>query len=135
MNLILEYIYMRSVNMNQENVCALLVSANYLLIPGLFELCCDFLKSNINLENCIGIMRFARDYSSSLEVRARCVVMLKFEEVLEQSDELLELPPEELSAIVGVDEINVESEEVIWDVILRWINHDKGYRKVTFWSS
>jgi kelch-like protein 10 len=41
----------------------------------------------------------------------------------------LELPPEELKVIIGVDELNVKSEEVVWDVVLRWINHDKENRK------
>jgi hypothetical protein len=70
MSLILEYAYMRSVDINQENVCTLLVSANYFSVLGLFEFCCDFLKNMLTPENCIGIMLFARDYSSSLEVAA-----------------------------------------------------------------
>jgi hypothetical protein len=66
MSLILEYAYMRSVDINQENVCALLVSADYLSVLGLFELFCDFLESMLTPENCIGIMLFARDYFSTL---------------------------------------------------------------------
>jgi kelch-like protein 10 len=129
MSLILEYAYMRSVDINQENVSTLFVSADYLIMPGLLELCCDFLKSIFTPENCIGIMLFARDYSSGLEGDARCFVMHNFEHVSQQSDELLELPPEELKAIIGADELNVKREEVVWDGVLRWINHDKENRK------
>jgi hypothetical protein len=68
-SLILEHAYMRSVDINQENVCALLVSSDYLSVLGLFELCCDFLESMITPENTIGIMFFARDYSSSTLLR------------------------------------------------------------------
>jgi hypothetical protein len=35
------------------------------------------------------------------------------------------LLPEELKAIIGADELNVNSEEVVWASILWWINHDK----------
>jgi kelch-like protein 10 len=129
MSLILEYAYMRSVDINQENVCTLLVSADYLSVPGLLELCCDFLKSMLTPENCIGIMLFARDYSSRLEGDARCFVMRNFVQVSQQSDELLELPPEELKAIIGADELNVKSEVVVWVSVLQWINHDKENRK------
>jgi kelch-like protein 10 len=55
--------------------------------------------------------------------------MRNFEKVSQQSDELLELPPEELKAIIGADEVIVKSEEVVWSCVLRWINHDKESRK------
>jgi kelch-like protein 10 len=128
MSLILDYAYMRSVDINQENACTLLVSADYLSVLGLLELCCDFLKSTLTPENCIGIMLFARVYSSRLEGEARCFVMRNFVEVSQQSDELLELPPEELEAIIGADDLNVKSEEVVWVSVLQWINRDKENR-------
>jgi hypothetical protein len=37
-----------------------LVSADYINMSGLLELCCDFLKSMLEHENCINITRFAR---------------------------------------------------------------------------
>jgi hypothetical protein len=99
MTLILEYVYMRSVDINQENVCTLLISADYLRMSGLLELCRNFLESMLTPENCIGIMRFPRVYSSCLEGDACCFVMRNFVQVSQQSDEMLELTPEELKAM------------------------------------
>jgi hypothetical protein len=62
MSLILEYAYMGSVDINQENVRTLFVSADCLIMPELLELCCYFLKSTLTPENCIGIMLFARGH-------------------------------------------------------------------------
>jgi kelch-like protein 10 len=98
-------------------------------MPGLFERCRDFIKSMLTPENCIGIMIFARDYSSRLEEEALCFVMRNFVLVSQQSEELLELPLEELKVIIGADELIVTSEQVVWDVVLRWINHDEENRK------
>jgi hypothetical protein len=92
----------------------LVVSADYLSVPGLLELCCDFLQSILNAEKCIGIMLFASDYSSSLGREAHCFMMCNSVQVSQQSDELLELPPDELKAIIGWDEVNVKSEENAW---------------------
>jgi hypothetical protein len=125
MSLLLEYAYKRSVDINQEDVCTLLVSADYLSVLGLLELFCDFLKSMFTPEKCIGIMLFAR-YYSRLEGDAHCFMMRNFVQVSQQSDELLELPVEELKAIIGADELNVKSEGDVWDGVLRWINHDKN---------
>jgi kelch-like protein 10 len=42
---------------------------------------------------------------------------------------LLELPVEELQAIVGADELNVNNEKMVWECVLRWIDHDADNRK------
>jgi kelch-like protein 10 len=49
--------------------------------------------------------------------------------VSQQSEELLELPVEELQAIVGADELNEKNEEIVWECVLRWIDHDTDNRK------
>jgi kelch-like protein 10 len=55
--------------------------------------------------------------------------MRHFVKVLQQSEELLELPVEELQAIVGADELNVKDEKIVWECVLRWSNHDTDNRK------
>jgi kelch-like protein 10 len=130
MNLILEYAYVRNVDINQENVCQLLMSADYLIVPGLVELCCDFLRRVMAPENCIGILRLVNVcFCSNFESEVRRFVMRNFVEVSQQSDEFLELPPEELQALIGSDELNVETEEIVWEGVLRWVNHDTENRK------
>ncbi|PNF24644.1 Kelch-like protein 10 [Cryptotermes secundus] len=130
MNLILDYTYTKNVNITHENVFQLLMSADYLIVPGLLKLCCDFLRGVMATENCIGILRLvSAHFCSSFEAEARRFVMRNFVEVSQQSDEFLELPPEELQALIGSDELNVGTEEILWEGVLRWINHDKENRK------
>jgi kelch-like protein 10 len=68
-------------------------------------------------------------FCTGLESDARRFVMHHFVQVSQQSEELLELPVEELQAIVGSDELNVKHEEVVWECVLRWIDHDAENRK------
>ncbi|XP_018371146.1 PREDICTED: kelch-like protein 10 isoform X4 [Trachymyrmex cornetzi] len=81
MNLLLEYAYLRSIDVSRENVCELLTTADYLSI------------------------------------------------VSQRSKEILHLPIEELKSLVGADELNVKSEQTVWELVLRWINHDPESRK------
>ncbi|XP_018309372.1 kelch-like protein 10 isoform X3 [Mycetomoellerius zeteki] len=81
MNLLLEYAYLRSIDVNRENVCELLTTADYLSI------------------------------------------------VSQRSEEILHLPIEELKPLVGADELNVKSEQTVWELVLRWINHNPESRK------
>jgi kelch-like protein 10 len=55
--------------------------------------------------------------------------MRRITEVSKQSEELLELPVKELQVIVGADEMNVKNENIVWECVLRWINHDTDNRK------
>lgn len=45
-----------------------------------------------------------------------------------QSDEFLHLPLEELNGIILEDELNVKSEEAVWEAVLRWVNYDPEAR-------
>jgi hypothetical protein len=60
MNQILDYAYYGTVDIEDENVCELLETSEYLCVPDIVQLCCDFLKNNLDPENCIGVMRYAR---------------------------------------------------------------------------
>jgi hypothetical protein len=99
---------MRNVDINQKNVCKLLVSADYLSVKPSRTLL-RLPQGMLAPENCIAIMRFARDFCCpGLEEDARCCVMRNFVPVSQQSDEPLELPPEKLQATIGAVELNVQ---------------------------
>ncbi len=55
--------------------------------------------------------------------------MKNFVEVALSSEELLELTPQQAINVFGSDELNVKSEELVWDAILRWITHSPEDRK------
>ncbi|XP_021930771.1 kelch-like protein 10 [Zootermopsis nevadensis] len=127
---ILDYIYFRKINIHSDNVRQLLMMAEYLCMPGLSELCCNFLKDEINADNCIDIMNFARlHYCADLETHARRFILSHFVEMSEKNKELLELSAEELQAIIGSDKLNMKEERFVWECILRWVNHDQDIRK------
>lgn len=48
--------------------------------------------------------------------------------VATQSDEFLHLPLDELNSIILEDELNVKSEEVVWEAVLRWVHYDPDLR-------
>lgn len=53
----------------------------------------------------------------------------RFTEVAVRSDEFLELSLEQVSDILNCDELNVKSEEAVFDAIVRWIDHKIDERK------
>lgn len=55
--------------------------------------------------------------------------MRNFPLVAKQSEEILFLPVNEICDIIGCDELNVKSEELIWEFVLKWIEQDIENRK------
>uniref|UniRef100_A0A2A4K3X6 BTB domain-containing protein n=1 Tax=Heliothis virescens TaxID=7102 RepID=A0A2A4K3X6_HELVI len=127
--LLIEYAYLRRIEVTDANVHELLMTADYLAFLGVLQLCCDHLRASLNPKNCLGIMMFARRvFCYKLEADARRYLLRYFVTVATQSDEFLHLPLEELNSIILEDELNVKSEEVVWEAVLRWVNYDPDSR-------
>lgn len=130
MKALISYMYLRRLHVTDDNVYPLLITADYLSILGVLEMCCKYLEKKLNPKDCIGIMLFARrHFCKELADQAWKYIMRNFVPISTQSDELLTLSLEDLKEIINDDELNVKSEEVVWEAILRWINHDPEDRK------
>ncbi|KAK3513327.1 hypothetical protein QTP70_012377 [Hemibagrus guttatus] len=124
MQLIMEYAYKHRVNVTEENVQSLLIAADYLAVSDLVNECCAFLKAQLCLENCIGIWRFADFYFFQLlRQQAFQFILHHFEEMAHVSEEFLDLTVQQLGEIIEHDKLNVKQENVVFEVILRWMEH------------
>ncbi|XP_053491304.1 kelch-like protein 10 [Ictalurus furcatus] len=130
MELIVEYAYIRRVNITEKNVCKLLIAADYLLVNSLLNDCCTFLKAQLCPENCVNICRLAHSYfCEKLKQQAFRFILHNFEEMVRLSEEFLDLTVEQLSEIIEKDELNVKQESVVFEAILQWIKHAPWKRK------
>lgn len=43
--------------------------------------------------------------------------------IAEQGDELMKLSKEEFKKIIEMNQLNVKREELVWDVIVKWIDY------------
>lgn len=59
LNLLVEYMYTSNIYITEENVQILLQAANLLQLNEVKLACCDFLQSQLDPSNCIGIRAFA----------------------------------------------------------------------------
>ncbi|CAH1154336.1 unnamed protein product [Phaedon cochleariae] len=130
LQILLVYIYLRKLDINQDNVYSLLITADYLSILGVLDLCCKFLENNLNSKNCIGVLIFARNhFCRELGMNSWKYIMKNFTQIASESDEILTLSLSEIQEIINSDDLNVKSEETVWETILRWIDHDTEARK------
>ncbi|XP_035284413.1 kelch-like protein 40a [Anguilla anguilla] len=125
---VLQYIYTSDINLTESNVQDIFMVANMFQIPSIFTVCVSFLRDRLGLTNCLAIFRLGlllecRD----LAVAARDYICEHYQ-VLVRDQDYHQLGPSELAAIITSDTLNVESEEVVFESVLRWVAHDEGDR-------
>ncbi|XP_076639357.1 kelch-like protein 10 [Colletes latitarsis] len=129
-SLILDYAYTGTCSVNADNVEQLLPLADQFEVLGVVQLCCQFLLQELRPENCLGIFKFARHYfCRDLEEKGRKYIRHHFKRILQDSAEFKELTSEELEAIIRDDELNVKSEEIVFEAVKTWTEHNVEERK------
>nr|CAH7722300.1 unnamed protein product [Callosobruchus chinensis] len=127
---LLVYVYLRNLDITEENVYTLLITADYLSILGVIHLCSKYLEDNLGPTNCIGVLRFARNhFCRDLAKNTWRYIMRSFAQISTESNEILSLSLAEIQEIINADDLNVKSEETVWETILRWIDYDTDARK------
>ncbi|XP_068566703.1 kelch-like protein 10 [Cebidichthys violaceus] len=129
MQLIIEFAYTGSVSVTWENVQELLLAADQLNVMDLVQTCCDFLVEQLCPENCIGIFQVTGIcYVTELQHKAYHYIIDHFEKVV-FSEEILQLSVQQLTDILGRNDLNVRKESTVYEAILRWIAHLPEERK------
>lgn len=130
MNLILDYAYTGNCCVTAENVEHLLPYADQFDIVGVIQLCCQFLLRELRPHNCLGIFKFARCYfCSDLEKKGKLYIRQNFSRILKECNEFKNLIFDELEDILRDDELNVRNEEIVFQAIKTWVEHDTEIRR------
>jgi len=126
---LLEYCYTGRLELQEETVESVTAAACLLQLPQVVEACCAFFKKLLHPSNCIGIRLFA-DSQACIQLRdtARQFTEDNFVEVTKNQEFLL-LPAQELETLLSSDDLNVKSEEIVYQALLEWINFDLAVRK------
>jgi hypothetical protein len=125
LELLLEYAYTGVSNVTSENVEQLLPLADEYAFLGVIQMCCKYLWQEFQPENCLGIFRFAKRYfCHDLEEKGHRYICHNFMEILQQSSEFKDLSVEELEGILCDDELNVHSEELVFEALIKWTQAD-----------
>lgn len=59
LKLLIDYVYTSRVEVTEENVQVLLTAANLLQLIEVRDACCDYLQTQLEASNCLGIRDFA----------------------------------------------------------------------------
>lgn len=126
--LLIEFAYTARIRITEENVQYLLPVSCILQISPVKKACCDFLQSQLDPSNCIGIKDFTEMYGCvDVAKAAEKFIFRHFLEV-SQSEEFENLTREQLIDLIRRDELYVKSEDEVLAAMLRWVTHDLNNR-------
>lgn len=113
---LIDFAYSGKISIEERNVQTLLPAACLLQIQEIQDNCCDFLKKQLDPSNCLGIRSFADAYSCrDLLKAANRFALQNFTDVV-VSEEFLLLPVMQLTELLKNDELNVRTEEQVYQV-------------------
>uniref|UniRef100_A0A8C9ZF00 Kelch like family member 12 n=1 Tax=Sander lucioperca TaxID=283035 RepID=A0A8C9ZF00_SANLU len=129
MEILLDFVYTETVLVTVENVQELLPAACLLQLKGVKRACCDFLEGQLDPTNCLGIRDFAETHTClDLMQAAELFSQKHFSEVV-QHEEFMLLSQTEVEKLIKCDEIQVDSEEPVFEAVLNWVKHNRKERE------
>ncbi|XP_029979393.1 kelch-like protein 40b [Sphaeramia orbicularis] len=129
MGLVLKYLYTSKINVTEQNVQDIFAVANIYQIPSIFTVCVSFLQKRLSLSNCLAIFRLGLMLDCPrLAITARNYACERFQ-LITRDEEFLQLHPSELAAILANDNLNVETEEAVFEALMNWVSRDTENRE------
>ena len=121
---LVEFAYTAKIKVNEDNVQPVLKAASILQLSEVVGVCCNFLCAQLHPSNCLGIASFAEVHGCNvLADSAWQYVLDHFVEVV-KGDEFIHLRFEAASSLLSSENLNVSSEEHVFDAVHRWLQYD-----------
>ena len=125
---LLDYLYTSRVLVTRDNVQDLLPAADQWQLEWVCTVCCDFLKSQLDTSNCLGIRAFASAHCcTDLKVAAETFAQQHYL-VVQEGAEFLQLDMAEFAELLQSEDLNVETEEQVFESVMMWVEHDVASR-------
>lgn len=127
--LVVSYAYTGKVRLTRCSLEAVFLVADYWILPGLMQLCCEYLTGQLDTTNCLGIWRLAKIYGQTeLSTRAKRFALRCMSECA-KSPEFQQLTSLELRSLLADDYLNVPSEDKVVEIIYKWVGNSR-YRRM-----
>ncbi|XP_055329939.1 kelch-like protein 12 [Paramacrobiotus metropolitanus] len=128
MNELVQYAYTLDVELNDDNVERIVVAAQFLQMGPLELLCWDYVEQHMCVSNFLAVYSLASNHPHPrLAAAALELIHLHFLQVA-QSQELLKMDPQQVTALLASANVDVFSEDQVFEAVQRWLDHDRPER-------
>ncbi|EDO49628.1 predicted protein [Nematostella vectensis] len=125
---LINFMYTRKITITIDNIESLLTASAVFQLDPVVYACCEFMKRHLHVSNCLEMRAYAELHG--------CIEFIHFADkfargcftTLVSNDMFLKLSPKHLAEIVSGDDLNVKAEEIVFEAILKWVEHDPEKR-------
>ncbi|CAF0881192.1 unnamed protein product [Didymodactylos carnosus] len=127
---ILDYAYMRECFLTPSNVDKIIQAADKWQMNGLVHYCCEYLSQNLSPDNVFNVYKFTIIYPNErLQQVTYDYLMYNFIDITDINKQFINLDVNELIKFISTDDLNARNEENVFNVVIKWIDHDVEQRK------
>ncbi|KAK2147891.1 hypothetical protein LSH36_530g01007 [Paralvinella palmiformis] len=127
---LLDYIYNSTIDIDNENVQDLFGSANMFELLELHDLCAQYMLQELTPANCMSVYRLAAMHCNEFLLAVTKGYLMKHFGEIAPTGELNGLELGEFLGIISNDDLNIKSEEVVFDTVVKWVQYDFAGRKL-----
>ncbi|XP_078490546.1 kelch-like protein 2 [Ciona intestinalis] len=132
MKQVINFIYTNKVLLSEENIDEVLHAASLMQVQDLLALVIQYLSDEISPINCLHYRQLGILYSlNDLVWECDWCIWENFDQVSTQ-EKFLDIDKVEMEKLISSDELEIVSEEVVYECLVGWVKHDLQTRKQYF---
>ncbi|CAH8873805.1 unnamed protein product [Trichobilharzia szidati] len=120
---LLDFVYLGILEITEATVQDVFLAASLLDYPVAVKACVEFMKSHLDITNCLGIEALAEMHNlTDLAQSSHKLAVENFSSLLLESSEWVTLPISTVISYISSDELDVPSEQFVWDACISWVD-------------
>lgn len=121
---LVDYAYTATIEISEENVQSILPAASVLQFEEVKQACSEFLRRQLDADNCLGIKVFAEVHGCCELHSAATVFSSHYFSQVRKREEFLKLSLDEMKTFLSNDQLNVRKEFEVYEAAMDWVMHD-----------
>ncbi|CAH8677462.1 unnamed protein product [Schistosoma rodhaini] len=128
---LLDFAYLGCLEITEATVQDIFLAASLLDYPIAIKYCVEFMKSHLDVTNCLGIEALAEMHNiTDLAQSSHKLAVENFSSLLRESNEWTNLPISTVISYISSDDLDVPSEQFVWDACINWVDQSSETRIV-----
>ena len=125
----MDFAYTGRISITANNVQPVLIIASFLGLERVVEACSEFLHPRLQANNVLGIRAFAETHHMTRLVTSANKFIDRYFVPVSQAEEFAQLACDEVENMVSRNELNINSEESVYEAVMEWVKRDVSGRQ------
>ena len=126
---VIDFAYTGCIRITANNVQPILIIASFLGLDRVVEACSEFLHPRLQANNVLGIRAFAETHHMTKLVNSANKFIDRYFVPVSQAEEFAQLTCTDVVNIVSRNELNIDSEESVYEAVMEWVKRDTSSRQ------